>query len=214
MEGIRKQTVITDDKLKRLFRLYGIAAAVFMVILAGCVLMKEYTMSYDETASNLEKIRLGLVRTERATRDMEQSIAKMEQVIPAHLLAESPEKQILTGLDSLKGIIENTTINVTDMAKKEGRVTLPVSIKGVITDYSHFVNKVGYLQAMRFPFMVIQGISIRKEDLSPDAGGQKKPRPVVFEITGELVALSASDAGRPKTDAEPQGRRFLSKEGS
>lgn len=212
MEGSEKRTGITDRKFKRLLRLYGIASAVFVIILTAGVLAREYAMSFDETSRNLERIRLGLVRTERATRDMEQSIKDVERVIPLKVFAETPERQLLAGLDELKNTMKIAVVRITDISSKEGRIMLPISIKGLITDYSIFVNDVGKLQAMRFPFMSIQGIVIKREEVGQDqaSGGQKKAYRLVYEITGELTTLSGDTSAAPeKQDNALQGRRSL-----
>lgn len=213
MESIEKKTGITDRKLQRFLRLYIAASAVFIVILAVCVLAKEYAMSFDETSKNLERIRLGLVRIERATRDMQQSIVAVEQVVPLRLFAETPQRQLLAGLDDLKSSMKGSVINISDISAKENKIVLPISIKGFITDYSLFVNDVGKLQAMRFPFMAIQSIVIRKEDSvsGQGPGGQKKPQHIVYEITGELTTLSDGSGGaaQEKQGNEPVRRRSL-----
>lgn len=212
MESIEKKTGITDRKLQRFLRLYIAVSAVFIVILAVCVLAKEYAMSFDETSKNLERIRLGLVRIERATRDMQQSIVTVEQVIPLRLFAETPQRQLLAGLDDLKSSMKGSVINISDISTKENKIILPISIKGFITDYSLFVNEVGKLQAMRFPFMTIQSIVIKKEDpvSGQGSGAQKKPQHIVYEITGELTTLSdGSGAAQEKQDNEPVRRRSL-----
>lgn len=212
MEGIEKKTGITDRKLRRFMHLYAAVSAVFIVILALGVLAREYAMSFDETAANLERIRLGLVRIERATKDMKQSIVTVEQVVPLRLFAETPERQILAGLDELKSSMKGAVINITDISSRDNKTVLPISIKGLITDYSIFVNDIGKLQAMRFPFMTIQSIVIKKEDAASDkaAGGQKKPGRIVYEITGELTTLSSeTSTAAEKPDSAPVRRRSL-----
>ncbi len=216
MEGLEKKLGLTDKKLRRFFHLYAAAAAVFVVILAICVLAREYTMSFDETARNLEKIRLGLVRIERATKDMHQSIATVEQAVPLRLFAETPQKQLLAGLDDLKNTMKSSVINISDIATKENRIVLPISIRGFMTDYSLFVNDIGKLQAMKFPFMTIQSIVIKKEDAdsATGSGEQKKVRRIVYEITGELTTLSGDSTAAPaKPENAPVRRRSL-KEGA
>jgi len=215
MEGLEKKLGLTDKKLRRFFHLYAAAAAVFVVILAICVIAREYAMSFDETARNLEKIRMGLVRIERATKDMHQSIVTVEKAIPPRLFAETPQRQLLAGLDDLKNTMKSSAINISDIATTENKVVLPISIRGFITDYSLFVNDVGKLQAMKFPFMTIQSIVIRKEDTESAAGSgePKKVRHVVYEIKGELTTLSGDGGAVPaKPENAPVRRRSL-KEG-
>lgn len=215
MESVEKKTGMTDRKLRRLLRLYAAASAVFIVILALGVLAREYAMSFDETAANLERIRLGLVRIERATKDMKQSIAAVEQVVPLRLFTETPERQLLAGLDELKSSMKGSVINITDISSRDNKIVLPISIKGVITDYSLFVNDVGKLQAMRFPFMTIQNIAIKKEDAGTDkaAGGQKRPDRIVYEITGELTTLSGDTSTAAGTPGNAPVRRRSLREG-
>ena len=212
MEGIGKKLGFTDKKLQILLRSYAVASIVFIIILVICVFAKEYALSRDAAVINLEKIRMGLVRIERSTKDMKQSIAVIEQAVPAQFFTETPEKQILSGLDNLKTIMKNSTINIMDITKKDNRIVLPLTIKGVITDYSAFVNDVGRLQGMSFPFVSITGIAIKKEDIhsGSDQGGQKRGTAVVYEITGELATLAGGEiAGQGGQESTPQPRGHL-----
>lgn len=212
MEGPEKRTGITDRKLKRLLRLYVAASAIFVIILVAGVFAREYAMSFDETFRNLERIRLGLVRIEKATRDMKQSITVVERVIPPRLFAETPERQLLAGLDDLKNTMKTSVVNITDISSQENRIVLPITIKGLITDYSLFVNDLGKLQSMRFPFMNIKSIVVKKEEAGQDqaSGGQRKTYRLVYEIAGELTTLSDGTAAAPeKTDNAPPRRRSL-----
>ena len=200
MEDLGKRIGIADAKLRRYFFLYGVAATLFIVMLVLCILVKEYAMSFENTAKNLEKIRLGLVRIEAATRDMKKSMVTIERVVPSKLFSESPERQLLSGLDDLKNSMRNSVINITDIATEGNKVILPITIRGHLTDYSLFVNDVGKLQAMRFPFMNIQGITIMKEAGSAsESSREKTPGRIAYEITGELTTLSGeSGAVREK----------------
>lgn len=198
MESLAKKIGITDRRLTRLFGFYIAAAAGFTAILVIAIFVRGYALSYDETVRNLDRIRMGLVRIERATKDMQQSISTIETVIPVHLFTESPERQILAGLDELKVIMKNSTVTISsEIAQRDNRVALPVSVKGVVTDYSLFVNSIGELQAMRFPFITIATITMNREEAAPGTspGGHQGARYVTYEVVGELATLPGDGAG-------------------
>lgn len=209
MEDLTRKIGITDKKLRKLFAVYAIVSALFLAILITGIVLRDYARSYDETVKNLEHIRSGLVRIEGATRDIKSSIVTVEKTVPLRLFSESPQRQLLSGLDDLKGNMKYASIHIAEIGTQDNRIALPVTIRGVMTDYSLFVNDIGKLQAMSFPFVNILGIQIRKEEAAakqePGPAGRKLPDRVIYEITGEMLTLAGEASpvpGKPETKPE------------
>lgn len=207
MEDLTTKIGIKDKKLQRLLVVYGAFSVLFLAILAAGILLSDYARSNNETEKNLERIRSGLVRIEGATKEIRGSIVTVEKTIPVSIFKESPELQVLSGLDDLKGAMRYASIHVTEIGATDNKIVLPVTIRGFLADYSTFVNDVGRLQAMRFPFMNIRGIQINKEETGNTApAGQKRSGRVVYEITGELLTLAGETGPAPpqqETGAAP-----------
>ncbi|OPY79690.1 MAG: hypothetical protein A4E64_00334 [Syntrophorhabdus sp. PtaU1.Bin058] len=185
MENPIKRIPVTDNKLKRLFAYYLYAASAFIIILLLCLIAREYSRSLDETLNSLAKLRSSLIRISNFTTDMKKTIAASGSVIPSHYFVDTPEKSLLVSLDTLKSIMPNAEIGVSGFVTKEGEVSLPVTIKGLVGDYSIFINNIGRLQAMMFPFFSIQNLAMKKTAIT---GFEKKNEKqlVVYEIVGEL----------------------------
>jgi len=185
MENPIKRIPVTDNKLKRLFAYYLYAASVFIIILLLCLVAGEYARSLDETLNSLAKLRSSLIRISNFTADMKKTIAASESVIPSHYFVDTPEKSLLVSLDTLKTTMPNSEITVSGFITKDGEVSLPVTIKGLVGDYSLFINNIGRLQAMKFPFFSIQSFVMKKTAITASEKKSEKQL-VVYEIIGEL----------------------------
>lgn len=192
MEGLTRKLGIQDKKLQRLFIIYGIFSAFLLATLIAGRVLSDHARSSNETEKNLEHIRSSLVRIEGATKDIRRSVVTIERTIPLSIFKETPQRQLLSGLDDLKDTMKHASIHVAEIAASDNKLVLPITIRGLITDYSSFVNDIGRLQAMRFPFVNIRGIEIKNEDIDKKAqttARQKRPDRIVYEISGELLTL-------------------------
>jgi len=185
MENPIKIIPVTDKKLKRLFAYYLYAAAVFIIILLLCLIAGKYARSLDGTLNSLAKLRSSLIRIRDFTADMKETIAASNSVIPSYYFVDTPEKSLLMSLDTLKTTMPNTEIIVSGFVTKEGEVSLPVTIRGFISDYSTFINNIGRLQAMKFPFFSIQNLVMKKTAITASEKKSEK-QSVAYEIIGEL----------------------------
>jgi hypothetical protein len=185
MENPIKRIPVTDNKLKKLFAYYLYAASVFIIILLLCLIEREYAGSLDETLNSLAKLRSSLIRISNFTADMKKTIAASGSVIPSHYFIDTPEKSLLVSLDTLKTTMPNSEITVSGSITKDGEVSLPVTIKGLVGDYSLFINNIGRLQAMKFPFFSIQSLIMKKAAITASEKKSEKQL-VVYEIIGEL----------------------------
>lgn len=185
MENPIKRIPVKDNKLKRLFTYYLYAASVFIIILLLCLIASEYTRSLDETLNSLAKLRNNLIRISDFTADMKKTIVASNNVIPSHYFVDTPEKSLLMSLDTLKTTMPNTEIVVSGFTTKEGEVSLPVTIRGFVGDYSTFINNIGRLQAMKFPFFSIQNLVMKKTAITVSEKKSERQR-VTYEIIGDL----------------------------
>jgi hypothetical protein len=182
---IIKRMQVTDSKLKKLFAYYIYAAAVFIIVLLLGLITGEYARSLDETLNSLEKLRSGLFRVSDFTGDMKKTIAASGSVIPSNYFVDAPEKSLLISLDALKATMPNAELIVSGFAAKEGEVNLPVTMKGPIDDYSTFINNIGKLQAMKFPFFSINSLVMKRPTVTaPEKKGEQQR--IAYEMTGEL----------------------------
>jgi len=150
-----------------------------------CLIAGKYSRSLDGTLNSLAKLRSSLIRIRDFTADMKKTIAASNSVIPSYYFVDTPEKSLLMSLDTLKTTMPNTEIIVSGFVTKEGEMSLPVTIRGFISDYSTFINNIGRLQSMKFPFFSIQNLVMKKTAITASEKKSEKQR-VAYEIIGEL----------------------------
>lgn len=182
----------TGGRLKRSFSYYIISGALFVMVLTGGIVSKRYGDSISISLKKLQAARSNLISMKDAQADMEKAITEVKALIPSDA-SKTPEEHIFIGLDELKFRIKNAEIVVTNMEYKGDEVSLPVTIKSSISgktaakDYASFVNNIGYLQSMSFPFFSIGSISMLQ---SQDRAS------VTYEIKGALKTLKTAEGGQ------------------
>jgi hypothetical protein len=169
-----------EKRLKRLVFYYIVSGLFFIMLMSGSIVLKKYNESASNTLNKLHSVKANLMKMENAIKDMDAEISEIKKIIPHDFRMRTPEEFIFIGLDELKSKIKEAEIAVTNMEYKGEEVNLPVTIKAALKDYVSFVNNIGYLQSMRFPFFSISHISISKS--------QDKTQ-VLYEIKGNLRML-------------------------
>jgi len=176
--------------LRRSLSYYAISGVLFLMVLTGVVISKQYSDSLSNTRKKLQAARSNLISMKDAQIDMEKTIAESKEIIPSDFASKSPEERIFIGLDELKYRMKNAEIVVTNIEYKGDEVSLPVTIKSSISsktaakDYAAFVNNIGYLQSMGFPFFYIGSISmVQSQDRAS----------VSYEIKGTLKMIKIED---------------------
>ncbi len=176
--------------MKRSLSYYIISGMLFLMVLTGVIISKRYSDSLFNTQKKLQTARMNLVSMKDAQVDMEKTIADLKAIVPSDFASRTPEEHIFIGLDELKFRMKNAEIVVTNMEYKGDEVSLPVTIKSSISgkaagkDYASFMNDIGYLQSMGFPFFYIGSISmVQSQDRAS----------VSYEIKGALKTLKTAE---------------------
>jgi hypothetical protein len=190
MEKIADRTSETfvKGKLGRYFTFYIVSAAVLLVVVVAVVILNGYRASLKDTLRGLEAGKKNIIAMKAATDAMKTSLSGLAGKVPQDLLKGPAEKLLYVGLDGLKGKMKDAEVSMGEIQSIGEEATLPVTIKGMVLDYTALVNTVGDLQSLRFPFFGIKSVS-----LQADANAA---RPVTYEIVGALRA--------PKGIQEPQ----------
>lgn len=176
--------------MKRSLSYYIISVILFLIVLTGVIISKQYSDSLSNTYKKLQAARSNLISMKDAQVDMEKTIADLKAIVPSDFASRTPEERIFIGLDELKFRMKNAEIVVASMEYKGGEVSLPVTIKSSISgktarkDYTAFINNIGYLQSMSFPFFSISNISMEQ---SQDRAS------VSYEIKGALKTLKTAE---------------------
>lgn len=166
-----------NDKLKRLLLYYTISGLLFAAVLSGVVLVEKFRGPAYDTADKLRGVKTDLLRMKAAVADMDSVMRDLKAALPQDFGSRLPEGLVLIRLDDLKRRFKGAEIIAKNFEEKGGEMSLPVSIKAKMDDYTAFVNNVGYLQSLSFPYFQIKNITILQ-------AGEKGPPAVLYNIEG------------------------------
>jgi hypothetical protein len=209
MENITNKILLQDKKLRRLFISYVVVSVIFLAVILLCIVVREYVGSLDETLKALHGFRANINKIEGATADMKRSVETINATISPDYFSNSSEKQILIGLDTLKTSMRNDIMTVTEFMYTDAEISLPVTIRGVVSSYSSLVGDIGKLQSLKFPFFSIKGITIKKGEtirVVREGNDIGEKQATVYEISGELRLPRNSGLSRESEGAvRPSG---------
>lgn len=169
----------TKGRFRRLLFIFGLSGIVLVVTLSGAIVMKKYVDSLYATLDKLQEFNIKYIKVRSATDDIEKSLIRLRSLLSVDSAEQSKEEHMLVALDDLKTKAGSSEITVANIEDKGTDLQLPVSVRSPLKDYTSFVNFVGYLQSLKFPFFGITGIKIQRSD-DPTASITS------FEIKGAL----------------------------
>ena len=163
--------------MKRLLLYYTISGLLFAAVLSGVVIVEKFRGPVYDTAGKLRGVKTDLLRMKGAVADMGSVMRDLKAALPQDFGSRLPEGLVLIRLDDIKRRFKGAEIIAKNFEEKGGEMSLPVSIKAKMDDYTVFVNNVGYLQLLSFPFFQIKNITISQSD-------EKGPPAVLYNIEG------------------------------
>jgi hypothetical protein len=174
-----------DAKLKALLLRYAFSALLATVLMSGAIITESYITSLGDTLNKFQTLKINSVKMKEATRKEGKTVANVRSIFQSYAKDEATEGTILTAIDSIKSRLKNADIVVDNFEKKGDETALPVTLTGMVHDYTAFINHIGYLQSLISPFFYINSISI--SNLSDEKGAV-----VNFEIKGTLRMQSVN----------------------
>jgi hypothetical protein len=179
MENIADRLFV-QKKLKPLFTSYIITLAIFLLLLSCAVLFTRYAASLDETLSKFQVVKVNLIKVRNVIGDMKATLIDAAKLISPGVSKESSATHMYMGLDRLRSHVGNAQITAAAIEDKGNELIMPVTITGPIADYPAFLNSVGRLQSMKFPFFAVTNL-IMTRNIAGDGGASFS-----FEIRGML----------------------------
>jgi len=177
-----------DAKLKWLLLRYALSALLATVLMSGAIITESYITSLGDTLNKFQTLKINSVKMKEATRKEVETMASVRSIFRSYDKNEAMEGTILTAIDSIKSRMKNADIMVDNFEKKGDEIALPVAMRGVIHDYTAFINHIGYLQSLISPFFYINSVSISNMS-------DEKSAHVNFEIKGTLRMQSVNMGG-------------------
>ena len=164
MEIIRSIFSETKGRFRKLLLVYGLTGGIMLITLSGAILMKKYVDSLYATLDKLQEFNIKYIKVRSATDDIEKSLLRLKSLLSVDFAEQSIEEHMLITLDDLKTKAGSSEIVVANIEDKGADLQLPLTVRSPLKDYSSFVNFVGYLQSLKFPFFGITGIKIQRSD--------------------------------------------------
>ncbi|MBI3592115.1 MAG: hypothetical protein HY099_01270 [Nitrospirae bacterium] len=111
---------------------------------------------------------------------LDKALSEIKAMVSPDFASNTPEVIILVTLDDLKTRMKDAVITISGMEYRADEIILPLNIKAEVRDYAVFVNTVGYLQTLRFPFFNISSITLMQNN---------ERTAVSYEIKGTLSMI-------------------------
>ena len=141
--------------------------------------MKKYIESLYATLDKLQEFNIQYIKVRASVDDIEKSLTRLKSMMPRDFSGQSKQEYMLMALDDLKSKAGSSEITVANIEDKGADLQLSVVIRAPLKDYTSFVNFVGYLQSLKFPFFGITEINIKRSD-------DQTTSATSFEIKGAL----------------------------
>ncbi|MBI5588102.1 MAG: hypothetical protein HY889_07030 [Deltaproteobacteria bacterium] len=137
----------------------ALSAAVFTLVLTD-----KYSVGVRNTAAKIETVRNNTVRMEEATRTMIERREFASGVLTAAYEKRSHRETILLALERAKGYLNGAEMRPEDFSVEKGELVLPVAVEFKASKYRTGVSYVEYLEALRFPYFRLTGVTAKKPD--------------------------------------------------
>lgn len=179
--------------MKKSFFYYIISGILFLTVLSGVIILRQYSNFLHDMQKKLQIAKINQDLMNEALIDMERNMKDLKTIIPLDFGAKMPEDRIFAAIDDMKFRMKDYEIVVGDIVYKDEEVSMTATIKysisgrAVTKSYTSFVNNIGYLQSMSFPFFSIGSISMKQ---SQDKAS------IVCEIRGALKTIKTKDYGK------------------
>ncbi|GAB4416307.1 MAG: hypothetical protein OHK0032_12380 [Thermodesulfovibrionales bacterium] len=139
-----------------------IAGAVLSATIIFAIVLNRYESSLLDAIGRFELIRINTIRLKQSAAEMDSAMKRITSMLPPDYASKTHRELILLSLDDIKMTLKGGEITVTNFEDKAGELSLQVNIKIPVDNYTVLVNRVGYLQSLRFPHFAIKNVTIEK----------------------------------------------------
>jgi len=164
METITQASTESKGRFRKRLFVYGLSGIIMLITLSGAMAMKKYVESLYATLDKLQEFIIQYIKVRASVDDIEKSLTRLKSMMPRDFSGQSKQEYMLMALDDLKSKAGSSEITVANIEDKGADLQLSVVIRAPLKDYTSFVNFVGYLQSLKFPFFSITDIKIQRSD--------------------------------------------------
>ena len=151
-EADHTNRVPMDARLKTLLLRYALSAILATVLVSGAIITESYITSLGDTLNKFQTLKINSVKMKDASRKEGETIASVRSIFRSYAKDEATEGTILTAIDSVKSHMKDAAIMVDNFERKGNETALPVTLTGMVHDYTAFIDDIGYLQSLISPF--------------------------------------------------------------
>ena len=164
METITQGSTESRGRFRKRLFVYGLSGIIMLITLSGAMAMKKYVESLYATLDKLQEFNIQYIKVRASVDDIEKSLTRLKSMLPRDFSGQSKQEYMLMALDDLKSKAGSSEITVANIEDKGADLQLSVVIRAPLKDYTSFVNFVGYLQSLKFPFFGVTEIKIQRSD--------------------------------------------------
>ncbi|MFN3479875.1 MAG: hypothetical protein ACK415_05770 [Thermodesulfovibrionales bacterium] len=139
-----------------------IAGAIISATIFFAGVLSRYESSLLDAIGKFELIQINTAKLNQSTAEIDSVKKKITAMLPPNYASKTHRELILLTLDDIKMTLKGSEITVTDFDNKAGDLSLQVNIKIPVDNYAALVNRIGYLQSLRFPHFAIKNMTIEK----------------------------------------------------
>lgn len=149
-------------ELKRAAIYHLISGTILSMTILLAIVLNKYEKSLLDTIGRFEHIQMNTIKLHQFSADADLIMRRINDMLPADYASRTHREILLLALDDIKMAFSGSSIIVTNFEEKAGELSLPVSIKFPVNDYTLLVNKIGYLQSLKFPYFTVKSLTIEK----------------------------------------------------
>ena len=145
---------------------YNLAIGIFAsLVVFSTLALNKYIDSLDDTVNKLETVKINLSKMAAESQKIDMVLSKIKgSFLPPDFYTKPADYQIFRAVDDLKSRFASSDVAITNIEDKGNLLVLPVNITGNVKNYTDFINEVGYLSGLKFPFFSINSVSLFKKE--------------------------------------------------
>ena len=175
------------DLRKAIYR-HLVAGILFSAALCMLILASKYKHNLIKAVSDLDAIRMNLLRMERVTSVMREKQTTAIHLLPIDYNSRSHQEILLLSLEKVRSSIKDADIIIGNIVEENDQIALPVTVEFSASQYHEGLSAIGYLRGFRFPYFKIRNVIAKRDEVG---------REISWTIEGSLRIPSGRITGIP-----------------
>ena len=174
--------------LKKAVYRHLVTGIILSVALCILVLASKYKHNLIKATSDLDAIRMNVLRMENVTHIMREKRTTAIHLLPTDYNLRSHQEILLLSLEKVRSSIKEADIIVGNIVEENNEIALPVTLGFSGSQYHEGLNAIGYLRSLRFPYFKIRNVIAKRNEVG---------REIIWTIEGSFRIPSGRITGIP-----------------